>query len=215
MGTSDAIGTGMRSMPIAVLLAGAVLAGRDDSAPTAKDRYGHVHMKYERTFLGVDVANVDVTFDAATREQLAALAAGQQYSDQLAERMARTALDAKNVSVQVQFLRSASLKEFLDAAHKNLERARDAGYISQSTFATAWANVQRDFAGLANRGFKKGDRLSYRATPDSLRTTVVAGNRVLLDVTSPGADPRRAMIASYFAPRTDFRSGLIHSVFRG
>lgn len=202
-------------MLTAVLLAGAVLAGRADSAPPATDRYGHMHMKYERTFLGVDVANVDVTFDQATRERFAALAAGQQYSEQLAERVARAALEAQGVSVQVQFLRSASLKEFLDAAHKNLERARDAGYISQSTFATAWANVQRDFAVLANRGFKKGDRLIYRATPSSLRTSVVAGDRVLLDVTSPGEDPRRAMIASYYAPRTDFRAGLIKSVFRG
>lgn len=202
-------------MPIAVLLAGAVLAGRADSAPPPTDRYGHLHMKYERTFLGVDVANVDVTFDRATRERFAELAAGQQYSEQLAERMARTAVQAKEVSVQVQFLRSASLREFLDAAHKNLERARDAGYISQSTFATAWANVQRDFTVLAKRGFKKGDRLIYRATPDSLRTTVVAGDRVVLDVTSPGTDARRAMIASYFAPRTDFRAGLIKNVFRG
>lgn len=206
---------GMRSMSIAVLLAGAVLAGHADSAPPATDRYGHMHTKYEKTFLGIDVANVDVTFDAATRERFAALAAGQRYSDQLAERMARTALEAKTVSVQVEFLHSASLKEFLDAAHKNLQRARDAGYISQSTFVTAWANVQRDFAVLANRGLKKGDRLIYRATPGSLHTTVVAGDRVLLDITSPGDDPRRAMIASYYAPRTDFRAGLIKNVFRG
>jgi hypothetical protein len=205
----------MKSMPIAVLLAGAVLVGRADSAPPATDRYGHMHMKYERTFLGVDVASIDVTFDHATRERIAALAAGQQYSDQLAERMARAALEAQTVSVQVQFLRSVSLKEFLDAAHKNLERARNAGYISQSTFATAWANLQRDSAVLAKRGFKKGDRLLYHATPGSLRTTVVAGDRVLLEVTSPGEAPRRAMIASYFAPRTDFRAGLIKNVFRG
>jgi hypothetical protein len=172
-------------------------------------------MKYEKTFLGIDVANVDVTFDAATREQFAALAANQPYSDQLAERMARTALGAQNVSVVVQFLRNASLKDFLDAAHKNLERARNAGYLSQSAFTTAWGNVQRDFRVLAGRGLKKGDRVIYRATPSSLRTTVMAGDRVLLDVTSPGEDPRRAMLASYFAPRTDFRAGLIKNVFRG
>ena len=202
-------------MPIALLLAGAVLGGRADSAPPATDRYGHMHMKYERTLFGIDVAYVDVTFDQATRERFAALAAGQHFSDQLAERIARTAVEAQAVTVQVQFLRSASMKEFLDAAHKNLERARDAGYISQATFATSWANVQRDFAVLANRGFKKGDRLIYRATPGSLHTTVMAGDRTLLDVTSPGADPRRAMIASYYAPRTDFRTGLIKSMFRG
>jgi hypothetical protein len=204
-------------MPMAMLLASGLLAARADSAPpaAAADRYGHMHMKYEKTFLGIDVANVDVTFDAPTRERFAALATGQPYSDQLAERMARTALEAQNVSVVVQFLRNASLKDFLQAAHKNLERARDAGYISPTAYATAWANVQRNFSVLAGRGLKKGDRIMYRATPSSLRTTVMAGNRTLLDVTSPGEDPRRAMLASYFAPRTDFRAGLIKNVFRG
>ncbi len=198
-----------------MLLAAGLFAPRADSAPAETDRYGHMHMKYEKTFLGIDVAIVDVTFDAATREQFAALAAGQPYSDQLAERMARTALEAQNVSVTVQFLRNASLRDFLDAAHKNLQRARDAGYISPSAFATAWGNVQRDFSVLKGRGLKKGDRIMYQATPSSLHTTVMAGDRAVLDVTSPGAEPRRAMLASYFAPRTDFRAGLIKNVFRG
>jgi hypothetical protein len=170
-------------------------------------------MTYERTFLGIDVANVDVVFDTATRDRIERLAEGQQYSDELAEQIAHTALDAQDVSVQVRFLRSASLQQFLDAARKNLERARDARYISQATFATAWANVQRDFAPLARRGFKKGDRLLYRVQPGSLHTIVQASDGVLLDVTSPGAEPRRALIASYYAPHSDFRGGLIKSMF--
>jgi len=201
----------MKWTPIALLLA--LFAGLAGAQP-ADDRYGHMHMKYERTFLGVDVANIDVTFDAATRDRVRQLAAGQQYSDQVAERIARAALEAYDANVQVQFLHDASLKESLDAARKNLERARDAGYISQDAFATAWANVQRDFARLGQRGFKKGDRLLYHARPGSLQTTVTSGDRVLLDVTSPGEAPRRAVLASYFAPGSDFRKGLIKDVFR-
>jgi len=204
----------MRSKPIALLVAlFAVAAARGETAPVANDRYGRMHMKYERTWFDVDVANVDVSFDASTRDRLRELAAGQPYSDDVAERIARTALGADDVYVQVQFLRSASLGEFLDAAHKNLERARKAGYISQDTFASAWANVQREFARFSDRGFKKGDRLLYHARPGSLQTTVTSGQRVLLDVTSPGEDPRRAMLASYFAPGSDFRKGLIKDLF--
>ena len=177
--------------------------------------YGHMHMKYERTWFGVDVANVDVWVDDATRDRFRELAAGQHYSDAVAERIARAALDASDVSVQVQFLRSASLGEFLDAARKNLERARNAGYISSETFTTAWGNVKRDFAQLADRGFKKGDRLLYRAHPGSLQTIVMAGDRALLDVTTRDEGARRSMIASYFAPRSDFRKGLITDLFRG
>jgi hypothetical protein len=172
-----------------------------------------MHTKYERTWFGVDVANIDVWVDATTRDRFRELAADQRYSDPLAERIARTALEADDVSVQVQLLRNAGLGEFLDAARKNLERARNAGYISPSTFASAWAGVQRDFAKLADRGFKKGDRLLYRARPGSLQTTVMSGDRVLLDVTSRDEGARRAMIASYFAPHSDFRKGLITDLF--
>ncbi len=210
----DAVSPSMRSKPstlLIILLAAS--AAHAQTAPPANDRYGHMHMKYEKTWLGVDVANVDVTFDDATRNRIRELTAGQQYSDQVADKIARAALEAEDVTVQVTLLRKAPFKDFLDAAQKNLEHARDAGYISQSQFATAWANVTTRFAPLKDRGFKKGDRLVYRARPGSLQTTVYSGGQVLLDVTNANEDARRAMIASYFAPGTDFRKGLTKDVF--
>src|SRR5512135_2213459 len=175
----------MRSTTMALVVALlAVFAARGGTPPAASDRYGHMHMKYERTFLGIDVASVDVWVDNATRDRFRQLAAGQRYSDPLAEQIARTALEAPDMSVQVQFLRDADLGEFLDAARKNLERARNAGYITPDTFATAWAGVKKDFAGLAQRGFHEGDVLRYHARPGFLQTTVTSDNRVLLDVTS-------------------------------
>lgn len=191
----------------------AVFAVHGDAAPLASDRYAHMQMKLEKTWFGIDVVRVDVWFDEVTRDRFRELAAGQRYSEPLAERIAGAALEAEDMHVQVEFLRNASLGEFLDAARDNLAHARDAGYISKTTFATSWRGVQSDFAPLAKRGFKKGDRLVYRARADSLQTIVKAGDRVLLDVTSRDFGARRAMIASYFAPGTDFRKGLIKYLF--
>jgi len=204
----------MRSLSVAVFVASlAVLVVRADTAPLAEGRYAHMHMKYERTWFGIDVARVDVWFNQATSNRFRDLAAGKRYTEPVAEQIALTAMGAEDVLVQVEFLRNASLGEFLDAAHKNLERARDAGYITNDTFSTSWRGVKTDFAGLAKRGFKDGDRLVYRAHADSLQTTVVSGKRVLLDVMSRDLGARTSMIASYFAPRTDFRKGLIKSLF--
>lgn len=211
----DAARICMRPIPIPVaVIVLAVVAARGDAAPPASDPYGHMQMKYERTWFHVDVARVDVWVDDTTRDRFRQLAAGQRYSEQVAERIARAALDADSVDVRVQFLRRAALGEFLDAARDNLARARDAGYISSDTYATAWQNVRRDFARFRERGFKKGDRLIYRARPGSLQTIVMAGERVLLDVTIRDDKARRAMIASYFAPGSDFRQGLIEDLFR-
>lgn len=205
----------MRSLTVSILLASlALFVVRGDSAPLAtNDRYGHMHMKLERTWFGIDVVDVDVWFNQTTADRMRELVAGQRYSDAVAERIARTAMDAEDVHVQVEFLRNARLGEFLDAAHDNLSRARDAGYISKDTFATAWKGVQTDFKPFAKRGFKEGDKLVYRAREDSLQTKVLSGERVLLDITSRDFGARRSMIASYFAPRTDFRKGLTKSLF--
>jgi hypothetical protein len=204
----------MRSLSVAVFAVSlASFAVAADTAPLASERYAHMQMKLEKTFLGIDAARVDVWFDQATGDRFRALAAGQRYSEQLAERIARTALEAEDVHVQVELLRSVSLGEFLDAVRDNLGHARDAGYISNVTFATAWRGTQTDFARIAKRGFKRGDRLIYRTHADSLQTTVMSGDRVLLDVTTRDVGARRSMIASYFAPRSDFRKGLIKSLF--
>ena len=206
---------GMRSPLIAVLLAAlAMLVVRADSAPLATgDRYGHMHMTLEKTWFDVDVADVDVWFNQTTADRIRQLATGQRYSNDVAERIARTVMDAEDVHVQVQLLRNASLGDFLDAAHDNLEHARDAGYISKDMFATAWRGAQTDFAPLAKRGLKKGDQIVYRAVVDALQTKVLHGSTVLLDTTSKDPAARRAMIASYFAPGTDFRKQLTKSLF--
>lgn len=202
----------MRSRFAALFVASlAVFAVRAETAPLAES--AHMRMKFEKTWFGVDVARVDVWFDRATGDRIRALATGQRFSDQLAERIAQTTLGAEDVQVQVEFLRDVSLGEFLDAARENLGDARNAGYISKQTFEIAWRGVQTDFASLRKRGFDDGDRLIYRARADSLQTIVRSGNQVLLDVTSRDLGSRRAMIASYFAPRTDFRKGLIKSLF--
>ncbi|MGE5186908.1 MAG: hypothetical protein ACM31C_32880 [Acidobacteriota bacterium] len=204
----------MRSLSVATLVASlAVLGVRADTAPAANDYYGHMHMLFEKTWFGFDVARIDVRFDPVTAERFRVLAAGQHYSDQLAEQIARTALGAQDVHVQVEFLRNVSIGEFIDAARDNLRHARDAGYISTPVFETALQGAKTDFAPLAKRGLKEHDVLVYRARPDSLQTTVMSGSRVLLDVTSTNLGSRRAMIASYFAPKSDFRKGLIKSLF--
>jgi hypothetical protein len=89
------------------------------SEPTrAVAESGHVQMR-------VEVARVDVWFDAATRDALQRLAAGQRYSDELAAQIARVAVQARDVQVQVELLRAAAWRGMpLQAGDRVICRAR-------------------------------------------------------------------------------------------
>lgn len=179
----------------------------------APGHYAHMNMKLEKTWLGVDVANVDLWFDADTRDKFTAIAAGQKYSDEIAERIARAAVDADDVSVQLRFLRNVSLGKFLDSVHKSLKNARDAGYITADNYEGSWERVRNGFQPLAKRGFRKGDLLLYRAHAGTLRTRIVADGRPLIDITINDDGARKAMLGSYFAPGSDFRGPLIRDLW--
>jgi len=188
-------------------------APRDETLATGP--FARMGMKYEKTFLGVDVARIDVQFDERTQEQFRALAQGREYSDALGAKLAQVALGADNVLVQLRFLRNVSLGDYLDGARRNLTRARDAGLISERGFAGSWQRVNEAFGRFEDRGFKEGDRILYRARPGSLRTTVVAETgEVLLDVSVDDPEARASMLGGYFAPGSDFRKPLVRSLFR-
>jgi hypothetical protein len=205
--------THMRSAISLVMMFGAAAAPGAHAEPLAPGHYAHMEMKLEKTFLGVDVAHIDLWFDAATRDKFTAIAAGQKYSDALAEQIARAAIDANDVSVQLQFLRNVSLGRFLDSVRKSLKNAEKAGYITPENYETSWHRVQAGFAPLSKRGFKKGDHLLYRAHAGTLRTQLVSGNQSLVDVTVNDDGARRSMLGSYFAPGSDFRGPLIRDLW--
>ena len=113
----------MRTLSVAVLVALlAVIPARGDGARLASGQYAHMQMKLEKTLLGIDAVRVDIWFDEVTRDRFRELAEGHSYSEQLAERIARTALEAEDVHIQLVFLRHASLSEFLDAVRDQVER---------------------------------------------------------------------------------------------
>jgi hypothetical protein len=74
--------------------------------------------------------------------------------------------------------------------------------------------LARWFAPLKKRGIREGDRFAYRGRPAGLYTLVVdhEGEK-LLDLTQEGSEPKRTMLASYFAPGSDFREPLVRSLF--
>lgn len=224
-GMRDARHEGMRPIAEAFVVTSALLfalplgEARGQAEPTRAERLDRgpadMQMKLEKTFLGIDVATVKIWFGDETRARLRELAAGRSYSSGLATRIASTAIDADNAFVRLEFKRDVSLGQFLDGVRTNLERAQRAGILESDTVQQSWARVRRAFNPFSKRGFRDGDRITYRARGASLRTRVVSSNgRTLMDTTVENRTAPRTMLAGYFAPGSDFREPLIRSLLR-
>lgn len=193
--------------------------GAHADAPTLDDGlgrapYGRMHMLLEKTFLNIDVLTVEMRFGDDTAEALRTLAEGRKLDGALVNSIATRAYRAEDAYVEIRFKRNVSLGDFVDAVRKNLARARKAGMIDEVNYQNVARNLPRWFGFLEERGIEEGDRILYRARPSSMRTIYLEHQgRVDLDQTDSGAGPRLALLGGYFAPGSDFREGLVASLF--
>ena len=186
-----------------------------NSAELASGPYSSMHMLLEKTFLNVDVLTVDVRFGKKVHPELVKLAKGKQYSEALGNQVANVAIKADDAVVQLKFVRDVSLDQWIDAVRENLQQARDAGLITAAVQQKVSNGLPQWFSAIKERGYLSNDRVLYRVQADKLRTVVVAANgKVLVDRTDGGRDAPHVVMASYFAPKSDFRELLVKSLFK-
>jgi hypothetical protein len=203
---------------LATLLTGRVMA--DEPLPSAKSGelaqgpYAYMHMLLQKTILRINVATIEVRVDKPTQARLTSIAKGQAYADGLAEPLATAAIGAESAVVEMTFKRDISLSRWMGVVRENLEQARKAGLIDAGLEKRVGDGLPQAFAALKQRGYEKGDRLVYAVSPGSLRTVVVsAKGQVFLDRVEQDPGTRRVVMASYFAPGSDFREPLLRSLF--
>ncbi len=205
---------------LASALAGAGMAEGPLPSVEARDlgqgRYAYMHMLFQKTILRINVATIEVRVDKPAEARLAALAQGQKYSDALAQRLAGVAIGAQRAVVEMKFKRDVGLSRWIGVVRDNLEEARQAGLISSDLERRVGQGLPQWFAPLKERGYLKGDRLIYAVEPDSLRTVVVSmAGQVFVDRMEKEEGTRKVVLASYFAPGSEFRDPLLKSLFEG
>lgn len=184
-----------------------------DRHELATGPFSRMRMLYERTIFKVDVLTVSMRFDQPTQRTFEETARGRSYTEDLAETIARAAVDAENAFLEVRFERDVALDRWVDGVRDNLRMARRWGVIDEETHRHVSEQLPVWFRSIADRGFQEGDRILYRAYPDRLRTVLIGvDGRTFLDQTDRGVGPRRALIGGYFAPGSDFREPLVRSL---
>ena len=185
-----------------------------DTTAIGDEPYGAMRMLYERTIFKVDVLTLEVRFGPETAARLQALAQGRRRTGALADSIAAAALDAEEVFIRLRFERNVSLGQFLDGVRGNTRAARDAGIITPEEYEQVSSSLPVWYEFLAERGIKDGDEMLYRIRGDSLHTRyrTVEGD-VPLNQLDVGDFRRRSVLGGYFAPGSEFRKGLIASLF--
>lgn len=181
----------------------------------ASGPYSQMQMRLEKTIFSVDVLRIEIRFDRQTQQRLQSLASGQRFSERLVAPIADAAISADEVFVDLAFERHVSLGRWVEGVRESLKMARRSGLIPEETRRDISDNLPRWFQAVATRGFEEGDHILYRGYPERMRTVLVSNQgAILVDQTDRGAAPRRALLAGYFAPGTDFRKPLVQSLFR-
>jgi hypothetical protein len=187
-----------------------------NASDLAQGPYSYMSMLLEKTILRIDVATIEVRVDKPTQTQLAALARGQAYSDKLEQDLAGVAFGAQRAVVQMRFKRDVSMKRWVGVLHDNLEQAREARLIASDLEKRIGQQLPQRLAALKERGFEKEDRFIYSVTADAVQIAVISkGGQVLANFTEKDKGARRAVMACYFAPGSDYREPLLRSLVGG
>lgn len=199
---------------IAVALPLAAQLPAADTSALAHGPGSRMTTLFEKTIFKVDVLTLEVRFDRTVAEQLGRLVATGERDRSVEDSIAATAIAARDVWAQMVFHRNVKLNQFLDGLVHNARRARDAGILDGGTYATIEREAPVWYAALADRNIREGDVMTYRIRGDTLRTIVrgVEG-RVYVDQTDIGPGRVLSVLGGYFAPGSDFRKGLIRSIF--
>ncbi len=185
-----------------------------DSSSVGRVPYSRMHTTLEKTLLKVDVVHVDVWLGDEAAAGLEGIVARKGYTKELADSVADNAIRSEDVFIRVQFLRNVSLDQFLDGADDNLKRALKAGILTEAEHEMISAGMPVWYAFLEERGIRDGDVMRYRIRGDTLRTQFLSvDGEVLMDQTDVGPERRRSVLGSYFVRKSDFRDGLIKSLF--
>ncbi len=165
-------------------------------------------------FVKVDVANVSVRVGPRTAEVLRHLVTGNRLTSDLADSIAWYAIRSSEALVTMEFERNVGLSRFLSGIRDGAETVWKRGLIERTTFDDISRNLPTWYSGLEDRGIRDGDRAFYLISGDQLHTRVQGSDgTIYIDQVDVGRESVLSVLAGYFVRGSDFRDGLVRSLF--
>lgn len=173
-----------------------------------------LHYLYEASIFKIDAMRLQVRVGQATAVAVAALVRATKRSSTLEQEVARRYLAAGDATFDMEFLVGVSGATFVSNTVKAIRELGRDGTLSEAE-ADRFSREARDrFDFLHAARVRPGDRLQYQVVADTVTTTYRRGETVLKLDRQADARARDVILATYFAPSSDFRRGLVAQVFR-
>lgn len=172
-----------------------------------------LEMLLEKTIFNVDAARVRVEFGEESSEKLRELKRKHDSAEELERPLAQVASSAKNATIQMTFLRDVGFERFVSEIKDGVECAFESEMTSEEELNRVMEGVEKWFSSVKERGIREGDQLIYHAHPRKIRTVLKSKDgKTLVEQVDEGKAARVTLLASYFAPCSDFREGLAESL---
>jgi hypothetical protein len=201
-----------------------LVAPGDQDGPSP---FAHIEYKHERTFLNVDVMQLDITVaDEVGREVERLVAAYHEAGSgpragravrnaaaALEESIASPYLHTPAADVSMLFLRSVSHRQFMGGRDDALEAMVDEELLTEVEADALTEDTDQLFAFVRSAPLRSGDEIRYSVRRDTVRTWVIwEDGTVALDIVRTTRPYRLYTMGSLFARGTEFRNGLIETV---
>jgi hypothetical protein len=173
-----------------------------------------LHYLYEASLFKIDAMRLQVRVDEATAGAVEAMVRDAKRSSRLEHDVARRYQSTRDATVDMEFLHGVSGETFLEHTLKALRELVGDGAVTKADADTLSREVSERFAFLAAARVRPGDRLQYQVKADTVWTTYTRGSTVLKLDRHAGKRFRDYILATYFAPSSDFRRGLLDQVFQ-
>jgi hypothetical protein len=169
---------------------------------------------YEASIFKVNVMRIGVRVEAETAAAVRGMISKAPQSAQLEDEVARHYQAAQAATVEVEFLMAMSGETFITNTIKSLRGLVGDGELTAEAAERLSGEARARFSFLAAAGVRTADRIRYDVVADTVMTTYMRGEQLLMHDRQVGSFHRDALLASYFAPSSDFRRGLLDQVFR-
>jgi hypothetical protein len=175
--------------------------------------HGELTALMEVTIFNIDVLTLTVRVPPEVAERLRSLSEGRSYSEELADSVAAVVLDAEDLWARQVLHRDVGYDRIAGGMRETVEKAAEAGYISETYLADFVARIPDLFGFLRDGGASEGDEIFFRIRGDTVRTIYrTVEGEVRLDRAVVDPEARRASVPAFFAPDTRFRKRLVESL---